>query len=105
MTHVYFKDITNNKNNFINPGEFDPENFHPDNFTNKFANMGFGHGPRACPGQRYAYLAVKVFLARLFKTYKVIPCEKTNMGDAILDPNLFFAIKDGVYLKIKKRDL
>ena len=101
---MYFNTIIKDKNNFINPEEFDPENFNPDNFTNKFAHMGFGQGPRACPASRYAYLAVKIFLARLFKTYKVIPCEKTNMGDAVLDPHLMFAIKDGVHIKIKKRD-
>ena len=104
ITHVFFGNIINDKNHYINPNEFDPENFNPDNFTNKFANMAFGHGPRACPGTRYAYMAVKIFLAQLFRTYKVIPCEKTNMGDAVLDPHLMFAIKDGVHLKLKKRN-
>merc|ERR1712227_797026 len=73
-------------------------------FKNKFAYMSFGQGPRACPGTRYAYLAVKIFLAKLFRSYRVVPSEKTNMGDAVLDPHLMFAIKDGVWVKIQKRE-
>jgi len=103
IVHVYINGIINDKKNYTNPDNFDPENFNPDTFTNKFANMAFGQGPRACPGTRYAYLAIKIFLVQLFHTYKVVPSEKTNMGTAELDPHLMFAIKGGVWLKIKKR--
>ena len=84
VTHVYFNDIVHDENNWVNPHQFDPMNFHPDNFKNKFAYMSFGQGPRACPGTRYAYLAVKIFLAKLFRSYRVVPSEKTNMGDAVV---------------------
>jgi len=104
IVHLFVGNIINDKKNFINPEKFDPENFNPENFTNKFAHMAFGQGPRGCPGTRYAYLAVKIFLVQFLRQYKAIPCEKTNMGDAELDPHLMFAIKGGVYIKLKKRE-
>ena len=82
IVHLWIEPIINNPKNYVNPDNFDPENFNPDNFTNKFANLAFGQGPRACPGIRYAYLAVKIFITKLFQKYKVVPCEKTNMGVA-----------------------
>ena len=50
IVHVFVEGIINSKDNFIDPENFNPENFNPENFTNKFANMAFGQGPRACPG-------------------------------------------------------
>ena len=50
IVHVFVEGIINSKDNFIDPDNFNPENFNPENFTNKFANMAFGQGPRACPG-------------------------------------------------------
>merc|ERR1712133_102241 len=77
IVHLFVGNISNNKKNFINPVKFDPENSNPENFTNKFAYMAFGQGPRGCPGTRYAYLAVKIFLVQFLRQYKAIPCEKT----------------------------
>lgn len=51
IVHVYFDHFVNDPKNYINPGEFDPENFNPENKPNKFAFMMFGQGPRACPGK------------------------------------------------------
>ena len=50
IVHVFPEGIINSKDNFIDPVNFNPENFNPENFTNKFANMAFDQGPRACPG-------------------------------------------------------
>jgi len=46
---------------------------------------------------------MKIFLVKLLQSYKVIPSEKTNMGIAEMDPHQFAAIKDGIWLKIKRR--
>merc|ERR1712223_913275 len=87
----------------IPKGRIVHEYFNPDNKPNKFAFMMFGQGPRACPGTRYAFLSMKIFLIKFFQKYKVIPGEKTNMGIAELDPHQFAAIKGGVWLKVAKR--
>ena len=39
--------------------------------------FGFGHGPRACPGTRWAYLTMKMIIIEVIKQYKIIECEKT----------------------------
>ena len=31
-----------------------------------------------------SYCFVKIFLAKLFRSFRVIPSEKTNMGDAVV---------------------
>ena len=37
---------------FKNPDNFDPDNFDPQNNPNKFGFTAFGHGPRACIGEK-----------------------------------------------------
>ena len=81
IVHVYFPKFTISEKNYANPHSFDPDNFNPENFKNKFSFQGFGQGPRACPGSRYAMLALKIFLARLLSQYRVVSGEKTNKGD------------------------
>ena len=56
IVHVFFEGIVDSKDTFIDPDNYNPENFNPDNFTNKFANMAFGAGPRACPGKNMCLL-------------------------------------------------
>jgi len=104
IVHVYFKNIVNDEKNFVNPNTFYPENFSSENHTNKFSFQSFGQGPRACPGTRYAFLAMKIFLVYVLRKYKVVPCEKTNRGDMELDPHAIFAIKGGVWGRLERRE-
>ena len=39
--------------------------------------FGFGHGPRACPGTRWAYLTMKMIVIEIIKNYEIVQCEKT----------------------------
>ena len=39
--------------------------------------FAFGHGPRACPGTRWAYLTMKMIIIEMIKEYEIIPCENT----------------------------
>ena len=87
MSKVPIK-FTISEKNYVNPFSFDPDNFDPENFKNKFSFQGFGQGPRACPGSRYAMLALKIFLARLLPQYRVVPGEKTNKGDLKVKENI-----------------
>jgi len=103
IVHIFFEGIVNSKDTFIDPDNYNPENFNPDNFTNKFANQAFGQGPRACPGTRYAYLAVKIFLVKFFSMYRVKVSEKTQRTME-LDPLTTFGIKGGTWMKMEKRE-
>ena len=64
-----------NNTSFYNPDEFDPDNFDPDNKPDNFSFLGFGQGPRNCVGKRYAMITMKLALAPLLKSYKLV---KTN---------------------------
>ena len=39
--------------------------------------FAFGHGPRACPGTRWAYLTMKMIIIEMLKTYQIVPCANT----------------------------
>ena len=56
----------------MNPDEFDPDNFLPENKPNKFGSQFFGHGPRNCIGMRYASLMVKMTLVYLLKRNRLV---------------------------------
>jgi len=103
IVHVYFPKFTISEKNYANPHSFDPDNFDQENFKNKFSFQGFGQGPRACPGSRYAMLALKIFLARLLSQYRVVSGEKTNKGDLKLTATGMFEIEGGVWGKLEKR--
>lgn len=105
VVHVYFKNIINDEKNFVEPDNFYPENFSAENHTNKFSFLSFGQGPRACPGTRYALLAMKIFLVFVLRKYKVVTCQKTNSGNLELEPNAIFSIKGGVWAKLEKRQI
>jgi cytochrome P450 len=53
--------------------EFRPERFLEDHFHNMhpFAYFPFSHGPRMCPGMKYAQMTMKIFLSRFLMKYKV----------------------------------
>lgn len=103
IVHVFFEGIIKSKDTFIDPDNYNPENFNPVNFTNKFANQAFGQGPRACPGTRYAYLAIKIFLVKFFSKYRVKVSDKTTRTME-LDPVSNFGIKGGTWMKMEKRE-
>ena len=39
--------------------------------------FAFGHGPRACPGTRWAYLTMKMIIIEMIREYEIIPCANT----------------------------
>jgi len=66
----------------------EPETFKPDRFEGNESNTlqddawyGFGYGPRACPGVRWAFLAMKILLVRLLMKYRVVKTNKTLNPD------------------------
>ncbi|XP_076348290.1 cytochrome P450 3A19-like [Tachypleus tridentatus] len=65
------------------PYEFKPERFLPENKKDihPMAYQPFGSGPRNCVGMRMAQLEAKLVLARFLRAYKIVPSEKTEIGD------------------------
>jgi len=63
---------------FSNPDTFDPDNFDPDNNPNKFGFTGFGQGPRACIGMRYAYQTLKIALIHTVRHFRLLKCSETT---------------------------
>ena len=67
--------------------------------------MPFSQGPRNCIGMRFALLNLKTVLARILKTYTVLPSEKTK-EPIILDPTMMVAYaKDGLYIRLERRNI
>ncbi|XP_020104426.1 abscisic acid 8'-hydroxylase 3-like isoform X2 [Ananas comosus] len=67
---------------FTNPEKFDPSRFN--NPLKPFSFLGFGNGPRMCPGINLAKLEICVFIHHLVCTYKWKPMDKDDSVRAML---------------------
>eukprot|EP00092_Neocalanus_flemingeri_P009084 GFUD01009779.1.p1 GENE.GFUD01009779.1~~GFUD01009779.1.p1 ORF type:complete len:270 (-),score=71.07 GFUD01009779.1:246-1055(-) len=65
----------NSEDNFTSPDKFLPERWirgHADHHTaDLFSNLPFGHGPRACIGQRFAKLELYLIMAKMIQRFKL----------------------------------
>lgn len=82
-------------------GPSDPAHFDPDRFADpakREAFLGFGAGPRACVGRRFALLEIRAVLCRLLRRFSV-------RAAAPLDLNFASTIrpKDGVPVRLLPR--
>jgi len=100
---IYFHDMMKNEKNFKNVGEFDPDNFLPENKHNKFAFQAFGQGPRGCIGSRFAMMNMKMSLLCVLRSHRIVPCSRSKEGPPEMDPNQIFAIKGGTWFKTEER--
>ena len=90
---------------FPNPEEFNPDNFSEEALARRgpYPFMGFGHGPRNCVGKRFALLQVKIAIARLIYSYRLVPCDKT-VEKLETDPtSISMQPKGGLWVKPIKR--
>lgn len=89
----------------------DPERFDPDRFTEEmkasrphYTWMPFGEGPRICIGMRFGLLQIKMGLATLLSEFNFDRAPET-MVPMVLNRRSFTASpKDGIKLKITKRN-
>ena len=99
---IYFGPFTKRADYFVNPTEFDPDNFLPENKPNKFGIQIFGHGPRNCIGMRYANMMVKMSLVYLLRKHRLVqgPNYKNKLEPDAQNPSTF---KGGVFVKVESR--
>ena len=88
-----------------NADEFDPNRFlKTENTIDPVVYQPFGVGPRVCPGKRFAFLEIKLVLAKLLHKYKLMVAERTEIGSIELDFKLItLSPKNGVWLKLVNR--
>ncbi|XP_055853969.1 cytochrome P450 6g1-like [Episyrphus balteatus] len=92
---------------FLNPDEFDPERFSPDNKRNivPFSYIPFGTGPHNCIGERFALIQTKIGFINFLRNHYVRPCDKSQ-PTMVLDPRaLIIQSKGGIYCKIVRDPL
>nr|QBQ34508.1 cytochrome P450 CYP4C1 [Diaphorina citri] len=73
--------IHRNKNYWVNPIQFIPERFHPDESVSSshirqrhpYAFIPFSAGPRNCIGQKYAMLQMKTVISTILRQYHLSP--------------------------------
>ncbi|KAI3757511.1 hypothetical protein L6452_05051 [Arctium lappa] len=61
---------------FVDPHKFDPSRF--DDPLRSFSFLGFGNGPRMCPGMNLAKLEISIFIHHLVCKYKWKALEKDD---------------------------
>ena len=90
---------------YPNPTQFNPDNFSKESQSTRspYTFIGFGHGPRACIGMRFAMLEAKVAMLEVLSSYKFLPSDK-NPKELELDPlNTLAYVKGGLHARIVER--
>uniref|UniRef100_A0A336L3W3 CSON002647 protein n=1 Tax=Culicoides sonorensis TaxID=179676 RepID=A0A336L3W3_CULSO len=87
---------------YPNPDEYKPERFETKESRNSQVFMPFGDGQRICIGERFAKMEIKLALTLLLMNFEFSLSEKT-VYPPVLNTNVpIMAIKEGLYLNVKK---
>ncbi len=91
---------------YPDPLKFNPENFNKENSAKRspYTFLGFGQGPRACIGMRFALLEAKVALVSVLRRYKFQKCPQTP-GKVTRDPQSILAnSNEPLMVQLVRRD-
>jgi cytochrome P450 len=87
----------------VDPNEFYPLRFAPENKRNPLAFLAFGIGPRNCIGMKFALIELKIGLIKLLLNYEIKPGkwfpEKMQFNEGLVRTP-----KDGVNVLFTKRE-
>lgn len=98
--------IHNNPKYYPEPRKFNPERFSDENkhLINPDTFLGFGTGPRACIGSRFALMEVKIMLYYLVLNFELVSCEKTEVPLQLKKTLGGLLAKNGIWAGLKKRE-
>ncbi|XP_041972877.1 cytochrome P450 4g15-like [Aricia agestis] len=95
--------IHRNPKYYKNPHVFDPDNFLPENTSNRhyYSYIPFSAGPRSCVGRKYALLKLKVLLATVLRNYKIV--SNVTEKEYVLQADIILKRTDGFRLQLEPR--
>lgn len=85
---------------YPDPDVFNPERFFGGDSSHPFSFMAFSAGPRNCIGQRFAMLELKLALAKILRTFNVLPVDGF---EPILVGRLVMCSLNGIQIRLSKR--
>ncbi|CAH1635309.1 unnamed protein product [Spodoptera littoralis] len=95
--------IHRNPQYYKDPNTFNPDNFLPENTSNRhyYSYIPFSAGPRSCVGRKYALLKLKILLSTILRNYKVT--SDVTEDQFALQADIILKRTDGFRLKIQPR--
>ncbi|KAH8297954.1 hypothetical protein KR018_002763 [Drosophila ironensis] len=93
---------------FEEPESFKPERFLEINggvkkYRDQGVYLGFGDGPRVCPGMRFAFTQIKVAVVEILRSFDIKVNPKTRKDNVYDDTYFIGALKGGVWLDFEER--
>ncbi|XP_016966927.1 probable cytochrome P450 308a1 [Drosophila biarmipes] len=85
----------------------EPNRFRPQRFLNQLPMgcrfLGFGFGPRMCPGMRLGLLQTKAALATLLQDHRVLLADQDQARVEVSPLTFLTASKGGIWLRLERR--
>jgi cytochrome P450 len=88
------------------PNNFNPDRFAPENQTEdqKFAFAPWGLGPRMCIGARFALIEATTALARIVRSYRIVPSKDFNPDVKVEVKYLLLSPSEEIPIQLVRRE-